>query len=92
VDPFETLKVAEGTIVAFEVMIGHNSRKDCGRESVKTSSDSQDSNAFCEGCCAYWWRLFWGEPGFLDKTRLSEVLFIDKKITFLADNNFEGLH
>jgi len=34
----------EATILPFEVMIGHNSRTDCARESVKTSSDSEDSN------------------------------------------------
>jgi len=39
-----TLRPAKATIVAFEVMIGCNSRMDCARESVKTSSDSADSN------------------------------------------------
>ena len=34
----------EATILPFEVMIGHNSRTDCARESVKTSTDSEDSN------------------------------------------------
>jgi len=31
-------------VVAFEDMIRHNSRTVCNRESVKTSSDSEDSN------------------------------------------------
>jgi len=34
----------EATILPFEVMIGHNSRTDCARESVKTSTDSENSN------------------------------------------------
>jgi len=38
------VKSATATIVPFEVMIGHNSRADCARESVKTSSDPEDSN------------------------------------------------
>jgi len=42
--------------MAFEVMIGHNSRPDCARESVKISSDSEDSNPYFEVCYAYMWR------------------------------------
>jgi len=38
------LTSATVTIVAFEVMIGHNSRMDCARESVKTSSNAEDSS------------------------------------------------
>jgi len=44
---------ATSTIVAFEVMIGHNSRPGCTRESVKTSSNSEDSNVSFEVCCTY---------------------------------------
>jgi len=31
---------------AAQVITGHNSPTDCARESVKTSSDAEDSNAF----------------------------------------------
>jgi len=42
-------------------MIGHNSRTECARESVKTSSDSEDSNAFLR----YAARTLFGENPFL---------------------------
>jgi len=48
--------LAEATIVAFEVLIGHNSRPDCARVSVDISSDSETSNAFFKACCACMWR------------------------------------
>jgi len=41
------LRPAEGTIVPFEVIVGHNSRKKCARGSVKTSSDSEGRTHFC---------------------------------------------
>ena len=42
--------------MAFEVMICHNSRPDCAFESVKISSDLDDSNPYFEVCYAYMWR------------------------------------
>jgi len=44
---------AEASVVTFKVIIGHNSRTECAKESVKTSSDAEDSNALFEVCCAY---------------------------------------
>jgi len=40
----KTATPATATNVAFEVMIGHNSRMDFAKELVKTTSDSEDSN------------------------------------------------
>jgi len=45
--------LAEAMSVFFKVIIGHNSRADRSRESVKTTSDSEDSNAFFEVRGAY---------------------------------------
>ena len=36
-------------------MIGPNSSIDWARESMKASSDSEDSNESCEVRCAHWW-------------------------------------
>jgi len=47
------------TIVAFEVIMSHNSRPDCACQSVKTSSGSEDSNAYLEVYCACLWCI-WG--------------------------------
>jgi len=35
---------AEGTIVAFNVIIGHHSRTDCAKKSLKTSTDLEERN------------------------------------------------
>jgi len=39
-----SLGPAKTIIVAFEAMIGQNSRMDCARNSVKTSLDSEESS------------------------------------------------
>jgi len=39
----------------FKVMIGHNARPDFAGESVKTLSDSEDSNASLVVCQTYLW-------------------------------------
>jgi len=41
---FHPLMLSEDTIVAFKVIIGHHAQIDCARDSVKTSSNSQNSN------------------------------------------------
>jgi len=39
--------------LAFEIMIGHNSRPECDRESVKISSVPESSNASFEISCTF---------------------------------------
>jgi len=49
VSQLNPLRPAEAMIMAFEVIIRHSKRTDCAGESVKTSSDAENSNA----CCTY---------------------------------------
>jgi len=60
-----------------------NVEKHCARESVKTLSVSEDSNASFEVCCMYilvmsLWRAFWEKPGFHDAKKF--VLCIQKAV------------
>ena len=83
------LTPATATIVAFEVIIGHNSRPDCARESVKTSSASEDSNASCEVCCAYLWRhcyMFREENSFFMLPKKLVVFIIRKAMEWKLNN------
>ena len=65
---------ATATIIAFEVMIGHNSRTDSAGKSVKTSSDWKDSNRSDEV-----WKRYLNIWNFWDKCK-----FLNFRKRFLA--------
>ena len=73
---------APATVVAIEVMDGHNDWTDWARKSLKTSSDSEDSNVSFEVCYACFWRhcdmIVWENPFFT--LPQNSVVFIQKTL------------
>jgi len=90
-----SIVAAIGTIVPFVVTNGHYSRTECAGESAKTTSDSEDSNAFLRcvmlrllGTC------FLGKPvfdlakqlrGFYLKSCVAETKQVGNKVSAFKD-------
>ena len=71
-------------------MIGHNSRPDCARESVKISSVSDSSKASFEIRCTYVWRHF-GRKSVFHFAKNLVVLFkeLEQKLNRLEINFYK---